>query len=302
MKKMSNLTNVLVLLSPTKTLNFEPIAGSIARNLPSLSKPLFGDKTSQLVKIMQSHSKAQLKKLLGVSENLAQLNYSRFADWSRAESKQAALAYSGPAFQGLNAASLDAKAWQRLQERLVILSGLYGVARGNDKIKPYRLCMGTKLVGPNDEANLYSFWRETITAQVLQSVCKGGLVVNCASQEYSKAVDFKTLRSAGLRVVDCSFLHCGRTISVYAKRARGLMVRFIAQQPCCTAETLEGFCLENYSFVKRSKDALVFGRRSAPPKGSSATKRKPKTGGKTVNKRKKTAASTKARTKTRKQK
>ena len=260
-KKMSN---ILVLLSPTKTLNFKPVAASLASTLPSPSEPVFKSKTSALVKIMQSHSKAQLKKLLGVSENLAQLNYSRFADWSSNDSKRAALAYSGPAFQGLGADSLDAKAWQRLQERLVIISGLYGVVRGNDKIKPYRLCMGSKLTGPNDEANLYEFWREAITMHVLENVPKGGLVVNCASQEYSKAVDLKALKKAGLNVVDCSFLHCGRTLSVYAKRARGLMVRFIAQQPICTTETLKDFCLENYSYANTKGDTLVFTRSSAP--------------------------------------
>lgn len=274
MKKMSN--NILVLLSPTKTLNFNPLAASLVAKMPAPSKPVFEEKTSQLVKIMQSHSKAKLRKLLGVSENLATLNYSRFADWSSNEGKQAALAYSGPAFQGLDASSLDAKSWQRLQARLVILSGLYGVVRGNDKIKPYRLCMGTKLAGPNNEANLYEFWRETITDHVLKNVSKGGLVVNCASQEYSKAVDLKALSAAGLQVVDCSFLHCGRTLSVYAKRARGMMVRFIAQQPVCTTETLKKFAMENYSYTKTQKDTLVFGRSSAPPKAVSAGKRKAK--------------------------
>ena len=273
---MKKISNVVVLLSPTKTLNFNPIAASIVSKLPQASVPVFERKTAQLVKIMQSQSKAQLKKLLGVSDNLANLNYSRFAEWSKSESKQAALAYSGPAFQGLDAESLDSKAWQRLQKRLFIISGLYGVVRGGDKIKPYRLCMGTKLAGPDDEANLYEFWRQSVTDYVLKNVSEGGLVVNCASQEYSKAVDLKALRSAGLQVIDCSFLHCGRTLSVYAKRARGLMVRHIAQQPVCTAETLKDFCLENYSYAKTTKDTLVFARSSAPPKKSAASKSKSK--------------------------
>ena len=279
MKKMSK---VVVLLSPTKTLNFNPIKPSVLSKIPRTSEPVFKRKTAQLVKIMQSQSKAQLKKLLGVSDSLANLNYSRFADWSTSESKQAALAYSGPAFQGLDAESLDSKAWQRLQERLVIISGLYGVVRGGDKIKPYRLCMGSKLAGPDDEANLYEFWREAVTDHVLKNVCDGGLVVNCASQEYSKAVDLKALRSAGLQVIDCSFLHCGRTLSVYAKRARGLMVRHIAQQPVCTVETLQDFCLENYSYANTKKDTLVFARSSAPPKKSVAAKSKGKASEKTV--------------------
>ena len=277
------MSNIMVLLSPAKTLDFiKPVTPSVLSKIPHTSEPVFARKTAQLVKIMQSLSKAQLKKLHGVSDSLASVSYSQFADWSKSESKQAVLAYNGPAFQGLDAESLDAKAWQRLQDRLVIISGLYGAVRGGDKIKPYRLCMGCKLAGPDNEANLYEFWSETLTDYVLKNVRDGGLVVNCASQEYSKAVDFEKLRAAGLQVVDVSFLHCGRTLSVYAKRARGLMVRHIAQQPVCNVKTLQEFSLENYAYSSTKKDTLVFARSCAPPNKSAAAKTKVESGPKPV--------------------
>jgi uncharacterized protein len=178
-------------------------------------------------------SKGQLKALLGVSDSLASLNFSRYKNFDKQADKQAMWLYSGPAFKALSPQGFGPKQIAFAQAHLRILSGLYGLLRPCDGVRPYRLDMGKKLkVHPHSD--LYSFWKGPIAQTILADTKASksqestpAVVVSCASNEYFKAVDASSLSKQNVRVVVCSFKEpSGRTISVYAKRARGLMCRW----------------------------------------------------------------------------
>jgi hypothetical protein len=257
---------MLFLLSPAKTLDY-------ASPLPELphTLPAFAADTARLIEVLRRKAPAEIASLMDISDPLAALNVARYQAWSSKftarNARQAVLAFDGDVYDGLKAKELGAAALEWAQQHLRILSGLYGVLRPLDWMQPYRLEMGTSLrVGP--ASNLYQYWGSRI-AENLNAVLaadKTPVVINLASQEYSKAVDRKTLKA---RVIDCVFEEWRpggwKIISFSAKKARGLMARYAIVKRVETPRKLENFNLEGYAFdpAASEPDRLVFRRRTA---------------------------------------
>lgn len=255
---------MIFLISPAKSLDFDtpPVTAEY-------SQPLFLERSARLVEQLQQLSPAELSRLMGISDALAALNAARYAEWAPpftpGNAKQAALAFAGDVYEGLAAATLPPAALAWCQQHLRILSGLYGLLKPLDLIQPYRLEMGTRLGNPAGK-DLYAFWGEDITRALNAELPGAGpaVLVNLASEEYFKAVKPKLLKA---RIVQCVFedWKSGRykIVSFYAKRARGLMVRYAASHGLVQPEGLQGFDLEGYGFVPEVSDAdtYIFRRR-----------------------------------------
>ena len=273
-KKASRL---LFLLSPAKTLDF-----SLSKRpaLPFSNPPLLTS-VDPLLKVLKKKGKPQLKSILHVSDNIATLNYNRYKAFDESKLskkakpvsekyKQCILSYNGAAYGGLNANSLSDDDLVFCNDHLRIISGLYGVLRPLDLIQPYRLDFGLK-VETELGKNLYEYWGDRCGKLVDDAVGCDGVIINVASNEYFKGVS-KHLKS---RVITCEFKDGGRVISVFAKRARGLMVKFAVQQRIQTVEDVKKFDLEGYSYSEKdsSDDVFVFSRAKKPSK-SNVIKRK----------------------------
>lgn len=243
---------MLIVLSPAKRLDFAP-----APDAPPATTPrLMGD-TANLARTTRNLTQADLRRLMGISADLAKLNQARFKAFDPGatdEGLQAALAFAGDVYQGLDARSLDRAALDWAQARVRILSGLYGVLRPLDRIKPYRLEMGTRLKTRRG-ATLYDFWGDRISKQ-LNADAEGmtdPTVVNLASQEYFGAVDARALK---LPVITPQFREEkdgeARIISFFAKKARGTMARFAIDERIERAEDLKGFDRDGYRFDQAS--------------------------------------------------
>lgn len=238
---------MLIVLSPAKSLDFTPAAPGVPLTTPELK-----DDIAQLAKATRCLSAAQLRRLMSISETLAELNHQRFQVFDPAceDGVQAAIAFDGDVYAGLDARSLDKAALVWAQNHLRILSGLYGVLRPLDALQPYRLEMGTRLKTRRGDS-LYAFWGERIT-QTLNRAGEGQAdptLVNLASVEYFTAVKPKVLK---LPLVTCHFKEEGpaglRIISFFAKKARGLMARYAIDNRIERAEDLKGFDREGYRF------------------------------------------------------
>ncbi|MGE4334628.1 MAG: peroxide stress protein YaaA [Pigmentiphaga sp.] len=255
---------MLFTLSPAKKLDYEsPV--SVARS----TEPLFVDDATDLIDVLRRKSVAEVAKLMSLSDALARLNVQRYADWEPEfppeVARPALLAFNGDVYEGLQAATLNAKGLDWAQDHLVILSGLYGALRPLDRMRPYRLEMGTRLkVG--DANNLYQFWDDRITRYLNERLAdqREKVVVNLASEEY-----FKVVKAGGLEapVVQCVFQDWKRdtfkVISFHAKRARGLMARFAIDERIDSVKGLRDFNREGYRFVAEAstENQLVFRRR-----------------------------------------
>lgn len=256
---------MLFLVSPAKALDYDtPIA-----KLPH-TQPQFVAQSTELIALLKTQSPQQIASLMHLSDALSALNVARYQAWSpkftAKNSRQAALAFDGDVYGGLNARAMPEEDLAWAQQHLCILSGLYGVLRPLDLMQPYRLEMGTKL--PNAHgSNLYKFWGSTI-AEHLNTRLRADVspaVVNLASQEYFKAVDQKALKA---RVVECAFEEFKngqyKIISFMAKRARGLMARYAITQRLTLPKQLEAFDAEGYAFAEAAStpDRLVFRRKA----------------------------------------
>jgi cytoplasmic iron level regulating protein YaaA (DUF328/UPF0246 family) len=237
----------MILISPSKTLDFET-----ACSLERTTEPRFLDESQALVGLLKTKKSFGIQELMGVSEKIADLNAKRFDSWERPftaiNSKPAILAFKGDVYEGLGVEEFDKKGMSWLQDQLRILSGLYGLLRPLDLIQPYRLEMGIKL--ENDRGkNLYHFWGDRITELLLSELRDGEMLVNLASNEYFKSITKKKLDRP---VVTPQFKDWKngqyKMISFYAKRARGLMVRYMTSHKISRAEDLHGFDLEGYGF------------------------------------------------------
>ncbi|EGD78179.1 hypothetical protein PTSG_12829 [Salpingoeca rosetta] len=298
---------MLFLLSPTKTLTYGE-DGERLKQLGTFTAPAMLASTRLLMDVLKTKSQADIKALMKLSSSLAALNYDRYQAWKPQDAtakpddvtlKQAAFAFDGPAFRGLDIRSLDTNAIDYLQERLRILSGLYGMLRPLDVIQPYRLEMGTKLgVEVTSTKTLYDFWEtQSLTAHLLKTAPRDEngrlIVVNVASNEYSKVVNRDALTSAGAAAggvvwVDCVFKHDGRIISTYAKRARGLMVRHAGTCQAVSLDDIRAFNLEGYRYnaAQSSEHVLVFTRTNAQYQQALREAEANKTGGATKTKAK----------------
>jgi cytoplasmic iron level regulating protein YaaA (DUF328/UPF0246 family) len=257
---------MLIVLSPAKTLDYDTPASTERHTMPD-----FIEHSAQLIDTLKQLSPDQVASLMGISDALAALNVGRFASWSRKFSrnnaKQAVLAFNGDVYEGLQAATLSARQLDYTQSHIRILSGLYGVLRPLDLMQPYRLEMGTRLANPRGK-DLYAFWGGLVTEALNRELAahKSEVLVNLASDEYFKAVKPKLLAA---RLVTPVFEDWkgGRykIISFYAKRARGLMARYAAQNGITQPEKLKSFDSEGYAYdaTASNEHSWVFRRRLA---------------------------------------
>ena len=255
---------MLMVLSPAKKLDYDTPVRTTRQSLP-----LFPDDTRELVGVMRRLTAEDLARLMNLSDALASLNAERYAAWVDApdnqHARQAALAFNGDVYERLRAAELSDAQLDWAQDRLAILSGLYGVLRPLDLIQPYRLEMGTRLRTARG-ATLYAFWGDRIARELnrrLDALPGERVLLNLASNEYFKSVDRKALRA---RVVECVFQDekngAWKVISFHAKRARGLMARHVIDHAIEAVEDLRGFEAEGYAYASEasSDDRLVFRR------------------------------------------
>ena len=207
-----------VLLSPTKAFA-EKSSYAVASSVTS--SPLIKPR-SILLEAAKKLSKAELKKLMGLSDVLADLNYKRFLNFEEQQNYKPGYLFDGPSFKKLDIHSLNEEELERLDSSLCILSGLYGALKPvSDVMQPYRLEMGTKMAVDQNK-NLYQFWEQHGLTQHVATLAKEKIILNCASNEYSKVLNFEDLRTSN-EVFDIVFqASSGRLASVYAKQARGL--------------------------------------------------------------------------------
>ena len=236
-----------IVLSPAKSLNFEK-----ALPTPNFSASLFLKESQQVHKILKQKSPKELSELMDISVKLADLNWQRNQEWKTPftieNARPAVFAFDGDVYTGLDVFSIPLEKLEVLQDRLRILSGLYGLLKPLDLMQAYRLEMGTKLpIG--DGKNLNEFWKPIITAALNKELKKDELFINLASNEYFSAVDVKALK---VPVITPEFKDYKngklKIISFFAKKARGLMVRYIVDTNAETIKDLKGFNYEGYQF------------------------------------------------------
>lgn len=250
---------MIVLLSPAKNLNIDK------QNITKKSTlPVFLEQSEQIIKKLQRLSKDEISRLMSINPKLTDLNYTRFKQWhlpfTEENAIQSIFAFNGEVYNGLKARDLTENDVLFAQEHVRILSGLHGVLRPLDLIQPYRLEMGTKLSVGNS-TNLYEFWGEQILKQ-LEKESTDNIIINLASNEYFKVVN----GDHDFRIITPVFkdMHKGKYkfLTVYMKKARGMMTRFIIKERINNPENLKHFEGEGYFFNVNmsSGDEWVFTR------------------------------------------
>lgn len=246
-----------IILSPAKSLDFDN-----AKQYESGSIPQFIDKSEYLAGKLKKYSPKKIKDLMGVSDEIAHLNFDRFQRWSfpfSNEARQALFVFTGEAYRGLDANSLTNEEVIRANEKLRILSGMYGILKPLDLMLPYRLEMGTSLKITPKTTNLYKFWADQLSNALESEMKEEEVLVNVASNEYSKALNLNNFKR---KVITCSFKEEKngefKAIMTFAKRARGLMARFIIQQNIEDPEYLKAFDLDGYTYNEALSDQNEF--------------------------------------------
>lgn len=252
---------MLMVISPAKTLDYTSALATKA-----FTQPRFLEQSSQLIEVLRQLSPNELAELMKLSDKLAGLNVARFTEWqpdfTLENARQAILAFKGDVYTGLDAQTLSNADFEYAQQHLRILSGLYGVLRPLDLMQPYRLEMGTKLDNARGK-NLYEFWGSRITDSLNTCLAenKATVLLNLASNEYFKAVQPKQI-NATLINVDFKDLKNGqyKIISFYAKKARGIMARYVIQHKIDSVDALKDFSEQGYYYsAEQSKpEHLVF--------------------------------------------
>lgn len=265
---------MIILLSPAKNLNFDP-----ATDAPKATKPTLLAHTTALAETTQKLSRGKIKSLMGISDKLAELNYERFQSFKTQgaipHAKQAALAFNGDVYLGLDAKSLSVDDLKFAQKHLRILSGLYGLLRPLDAIQPYRLEMGSRL--KNDRgATLYDFWGALIAQEIKKAnkAHKDDTIINLASKEYFNAVKVDVLDAPVVTPIFKEEKDGGlRQLQFYAKKARGLMARWAIENRIEQTADLKDFDVEGYSFRKEgsSDNEWLFTRPQPTAKSSTAS-------------------------------
>jgi uncharacterized protein len=250
-----------IVISPAKSLDY-----TTALPTQRFTEPQFLDKANTIQKTLKKKKPKDLMELMDISEKLADLNWQRNQDWALPftpeNARPAVYAFNGDVYTGLDAYTIPADKLDVLQDQLRILSGLYGILRPLDLMQEYRLEMGTS-IAIGTKKNLYEFWKKTITDALNKELTKDELFINLASNEYFSAVDTKALK---VPVITPEFKDYKdgklKMISFFAKKARGLMVRYIIDTNAETLEDLKGFNYEGYVFdANLSKgNKLVFTR------------------------------------------
>ena len=250
-----------IVISPAKSLNLE-------KELPTRihTEPLFLKESREVHKVLKEKKPADLSELMSISDKLADLNWKRNQDWkipfTPENARPAIYTFNGDVYTGLDAYTIPLNKIEALQDRLRILSGLYGLLKPLDLMQAYRLEMGTKLpIG--ESQNLYQFWKPTITKALNKELKDGELFVNLASNEYFSAIDVKALKAPVITPEFKDYKNGKlKIISFFAKKARGMMVRYIIDTNAETIEDLKGFNYDGYQFDANLSEGnqLVFTR------------------------------------------
>jgi cytoplasmic iron level regulating protein YaaA (DUF328/UPF0246 family) len=254
---------MLALISPAKTLDYET-----ALPTDTYTQPRLLAQSQQLIDVCRKLSATEIASLMTVSEKIANLNVERFRDWNAdfdfSNARQALFAFKGDVYTGLDAYHLKDQDIDFAQQHLRMLSGLYGLLRPLDLMMPYRLEMGTKLKNSRGH-NLYEFWGSIITDQINQDLAEidAKVLVNLASDEYYKSVNEKKIQAEIIKPVFLDQKNGKyKVISFYAKKARGLMARYLIENKLSQVEQLKAFDSEGYYFDAESSSnkELVFKR------------------------------------------
>lgn len=255
---------MLYVISPAKNLDYETPATTDTFTMPELM-----DDAQELAEVCKKLTPQDLSSLMRISDKLAGLNAARFEEWqpnfTPDNAKQAVLAFNGDVYAGLEANSLNENELNYAQQHLRILSGLYGLLKPLDLMQPYRLEMGTKLANPRGD-NLYQFWGETITEKLNEAIsnAKAECLINLASTEYFKSVKKKQV---SVPIITPTFKDWKngqyKMISFFAKKARGMMVKFLIKNQVTSVEQLLKFNYDGYEYNEAlsKPDAPCFTRR-----------------------------------------
>ncbi|MFL2596286.1 MAG: peroxide stress protein YaaA [Flavobacteriaceae bacterium] len=237
-----------ILISPAKSLDFES-------NLPTkiITKPYFVNEANNINSILKKKSPQDIQKLMTISEKLADLNWERNQNFSAQETdkqknRAAIYAFNGDVYSGLDPYTLPEEKIDKMQIQIRILSGLYGILRPLDQIQAYRLEMGTKIsIGSNN--NLYSFWKNKVTNQLKSELEDRELILNLASKEYFSVIDTSLLSNTIISPEFKDFKNGKlKIISFYAKKARGLMARYLIDEDVSDLEGIRLFSSEGYRY------------------------------------------------------
>ncbi len=258
---------MLIVLSPSKSLDYDT-----PPQTDTYTEPQFGDDAQELVDILRDYSREDLQDLMSISENLADLNYGRYQDYSETLStdnaKQSIMAFDGDVYRDFQLDEYGDAEFEFLQDHVRTISGLYGLLRPLDLMQPYRLSMGTKLENSRGD-DLYDFWDTKITEAINEALAnqEDDILLNLASNEYFRTVKKRHLDG---RVLDVKFRDLRgdtyRTISFYLKRLRGTLSDFVVRNQITDPEELKSFTGRNYYFSeeKSSEDEFVFLRDEKP--------------------------------------
>jgi len=250
-----------IVLSPAKKLDLKS-------DFPNYdyTKPVFIDEAKQLIEVMKQKSPDEIKSLMKLSDNLANLNWERYQTWNYLHTTDYArpsiFTFNGNVYDGLDIQSFNEADLFKANKTIRILSGLYGILKPFDLMYPYRLEMGTKLKFDTYK-NLYEYWKEKVTDFLNKEIENEDFLLNLASQEYFKVIDVKKLEKPVVDVVFKDYKNgVLKVISLYAKIARGLMTRFVIENNIKTKDELKLFNTDGYQYDENlsEENKLVFTR------------------------------------------
>jgi len=253
---------MVIILSPSKTIDTDKVTSKL------YTKPLFLNQSSNIIGKLKKYNTQELSQLMSISSKLSQLNYDRYQHWNEdhnlSNSKQAILSFKGEVFTGLNAATFSDEDLEYSQGHLIILSGLYGALRPLDLIQPYRLEISTKL-SLDGTANLYNYWQSNIAKSINNELKNhnDNTIINLASLEYFKTIDLSCLEADVITPVFKDFKDGKyKIISIYAKKARGLMSHYIIKNKIEKVGELKLFDQEGYYYndILSNNQQLIFTR------------------------------------------
>jgi len=247
-----------IILSPAKALKT-----TVKQNIKKTTEPQFLDESAFLIKKLQKLSRKKIGDLMRISNDLSVLNYERYQNWqlpfSTSTAMPALYIFNGEAYRAMDAENFTQKEITVAQKKLRILSGLYGILKPKDLMMPYRLEMGTRFKSSAKHTNLYQFWGDKLTNALNNELKNDEVLVNVASKEYFKALDFKQLKAT---IITCHFKDnkngVYKAIMTFAKQARGKMARFIIQNNLEKAESLKAFDEDGYIFNNQLSTAVDY--------------------------------------------
>ncbi|MDR0802946.1 peroxide stress protein YaaA [Fluviicola sp.] len=241
-----------ILISPAKSINENCQFPDF-----DFTQPIFSKEAKTLAGKLKKLRTKDIMELMHVSKDIAELNVNRNKKWYLSaeptdEVKPAAFLFAGEVYRGLNVETLSASELEKAQKSLRILSGMYGLLKPMDLIHPYRLEMGTKWDIKENIRNLYQFWGDKLTKSLLKEMDEDEAVINLASNEYNKAINWKLIKNQVVTPVFKEFKNSEyKIIMVFAKHARGVMTRYIIQNEIQNLEDLKAYHLDGYAFDEK---------------------------------------------------